>query len=353
MRWIRVRRGQQQSGGDDSNNYQAGRDIVQCGVSASEARTIALDVYNANFLTLSGVAEQVARDRAERITQDFLEKLQERDPGGLASMQDPDMLRTVFTAQEGFACSGEEDLAKALVDILVDRAAQKERDLKTLVLNEAISVLPKLTAGQRNGVTACFLIRYTRYVGEFDLDSFYAYIEQWGSVLDIESTRRADYQHVQSAGAGLLTTFSSFDVEDAFAEAARGFFTEGFTSEQVPDDLREFLDDPEIFMPCLRDGDKIQVNGRSVAEISELEIKKGLPTQALLNLSRLGMMTHEEIRKDLVARVVGLGPFLDHWKSSGLSNFELTTAGIAIGHAYYRHVTGVSNAPLDSWLYTD
>jgi hypothetical protein len=184
----------------------------------------------------------------------------------------------------------------------------------------------------------------------FDLESFYGYIKQWDPVLDIGSTRRADYQHIQSAGAGSLSSIASIDVEPVFEEAARGFFTKGFTIDQVPDNLHEFLSDPEVFISCLRDGDRIQVNCRSLAEISDLEMKKGMPAQSLANLSMIGVMTYEEIRNDLVSRVAKFGSFLDNWKSSGLSNFELTTAGIAIGHAYYRHVTGVPNAPLDSWL---
>ena len=100
-----MRPSQDLSGGPESTNLQAGRDITY-GVTATEARQIALDVYNANYLKLAGVAEDTARDRAERITRDFIETLQARNPAGLKGMGDPDMLRTLYAAQEGFACSG-------------------------------------------------------------------------------------------------------------------------------------------------------------------------------------------------------------------------------------------------------
>lgn len=138
-------RRQEQSGGDESVNIQAGQNAtVHIGVTASEVRDIALDVFRANFLELRGLAEEVARERAERITQDFIDALQKRNPAGLASIQDPDMQLSIYSAQKGYACSGDEDLEAALIDLLVDRAGQSSRDLKTLVLNQAIECLPRL-----------------------------------------------------------------------------------------------------------------------------------------------------------------------------------------------------------------
>ena len=167
-------RSQDLSGGSDSTNLQAGRDIVYNGVTAAEVREIALDVYEANILRLTGIAEDVARGRAERITLDYLEKLKSGNPAALNSIQDPDMLNTIFTAQKAYAYSGEEDLEKVLVDLLVDRSGQQDRELKTLVLNEAIAALPKLSIRQRKSIAFWFFIRYTRYIGPLNLDMYYA-----------------------------------------------------------------------------------------------------------------------------------------------------------------------------------
>jgi hypothetical protein len=188
--------------GSHSTNLQAGRDIV-CGVSATEARQIALDVYDANFLKLAGVADDVARDRAERITREFVETLQARNPSGLANMGDPDMLRALYAAQEGYACSGEDDLEKALVDLLVDRAGQTERDLKTHVLNQAIATLPKLTMKQRAAVTVVFCVKNTRYNGPFNLSDFYHYLTRYlvPFVADIPDNS-ADFGYMEYTGVG-------------------------------------------------------------------------------------------------------------------------------------------------------
>jgi hypothetical protein len=345
-----MKRGQQQSAGADSTNFQAGGDIVYLGPTVTEIRDIALDVFKSNFLTLSGVAEQTARDRAERITREFLEELMKRTPGAINNVQDPDMLQAVYTAQKGYACSGEEDLESALVDLLVDRAGQVERNLKTLVLNEAIATLPKLTVGQREAITTCFLIRYTRYVGPMTLPDLYKWLDEniGPFCVNVTANRRSDYQHLQSVGAGALTAFQ-ISLESALQQSCRGFFTNGFTVEQVPIELHLMLNNPSIFMTCIRDPRMLQINARSKVDVEELEKANGFTGHQLINLSANRLMSEGDIRGEVTSTTPRVGPLFDHWNSSGLGSVELTSAGIAIGHAYWQHMTSQS-APLDEWL---
>jgi hypothetical protein len=345
-----LRRGQRQSGGADSTNVQAGQDVViHVGVTAAEARTIALDVFEANLIKLSGVAEQTARDRAERITREYLRQLEERSPAGLESIRDPDMLQAVYNAQQGYARSGEEDLEAALVDLLVERSGQKERDLKCLVLNEAIAILPKLSGGQRRAITACFLIRFISYMGPFSLQAAYEYInDNLAPFADIVMNKRADYLYMHAAGAGSPSALT-LTVADAFSQSLFAFFTDGFPERRVPPPRRTLLDDTSIFVPCLRNPKNWQINARSVEEVKRLQIDKGIADNLLLNLYREGLMSLPAIREDVVSHIPVMQGFMDHWDSSGLSNFELTAVGITIGHAYWRSFTGQST-PLDIWL---
>src|SRR5918999_2351247 len=144
---------QRQEGGRESTNIQAGRDItVSQGPSVEEVREIALDVFHRNFLQLQGLAEDVARGRAEKITNEFLKQLQDRNPAALESSKDPDMQLALFSAQREYARSGDADLEQVLVDLLVDRASEQHPGLRTIVLNEAITAAPKLTEDQRRAV---------------------------------------------------------------------------------------------------------------------------------------------------------------------------------------------------------
>lgn len=261
------------------------------------------------------------------------------------------MLRTLYAAQEGYACSGEEDLEAALIDLLVDRAGQTERDLKTHVLNQAIATLPKLTKKQRAAATVSFCVRNTRYTGPFDLTSFYAYLALYLApfVEDIPGNS-ADFGYMEYAGVGSVATFMVTTLEDAYGEQACGFFSNGFTKEVAPNEWAPFLDDPEVFIPSLRDPEKLQIRARSMHEIRELSKAKGIPS--LITNAKTGRMLPAQIRADMVAHVPALGTLFDKWGEAGggnLATFHLTAVGIAIGHACQRKVVGHA-APLELFL---
>ena len=192
-------RSQDLSGGQGSTNLQAGNDIViNTGVTVTEARCIALDIFKSNFLAMTGVAEQTVRERVEKITNEYLEQLEKRNPSLLATVQDPDMLQSIYSAQKGYACSGEEDLESALIGLLIERSEQTGRNLETLVLNQAIECLPKLTIGQRKAITISFLVHHTRYVGPLALPALYQCLtSNFAPFAKIPSNTAADYRYLQ------------------------------------------------------------------------------------------------------------------------------------------------------------
>ena len=139
---------QSQTSGDKSLNIQGEDVTLNLGVNYSEARQIALDVFEANFYKLSPIAGNIARERASELIDDFLGKLAQKNPLGIENTKDPDVQYAIFTAQREYARSGDKDLSDILVDILVDRISQKERSILQIVLNEALQVAPKLILHQ-------------------------------------------------------------------------------------------------------------------------------------------------------------------------------------------------------------
>ncbi len=161
---------QEQTSGDNSYNIQA-RD-VSIGISYSDAKLIAEDVFNANFYKLAGVAQETARKRADELLNNFLKGVSQQRPEALEGMSDPDLQFAVFTAQREYARSGDKELGDVLVDILIDRAGQSERSLLQIVLNESLTIAPKLTAEQFDVLSLIFLLRYTRKTDITDLPGF-------------------------------------------------------------------------------------------------------------------------------------------------------------------------------------
>ena len=125
---------QNQESGDNSTNLQGKTIIINQGLSYADAKEIALDVFKSNFLELSAKAAETAKRRAEELVDNFLNELKQRAPESLNKMEDPGMQYAIFTAQKEYAKTGDKDLSKLLVDILVDRSKQEDRDLKQIVL---------------------------------------------------------------------------------------------------------------------------------------------------------------------------------------------------------------------------
>jgi hypothetical protein len=344
---------QRQSGGEGSSNFQAGGDLViRQGLSADEVRDIALDVFSRNFLELRGLAEDVALARAEKITNDFLGKLADSNPGAMANAADPDMQRSLFNAQREYACSGDDDLELALVDLLVDRAGESQPGMRRIVLNEAITAAPKLPIGQRRALAFAFLVRHASFIGALSLEALHEeYFRSAMAPLAEELPRnQAAFQHIEYVGAGTVS-MGSVSFAAAMARKQRPWFTRGFSRDEVPLEVADLMNDAEIAIPCLRDPDRLQLrvaNEETLAELLATRGRTGAEPQ-LLALFNAGAMSDEEVRREIEERTPELRDGIDAWETTSLKQLNLTTVGIAIGHGYWRRVTGI-DAPLSIFL---
>ncbi|WP_050749465.1 LPO_1073/Vpar_1526 family protein [Thermoanaerobacter italicus] len=169
---------QVQKSGNNSTNIQANEVKIINGVTYTEARQIAQEVFEANFYRLSEQAMQLAKARANELMDYFLSELQKRAPHALPSVLDPDMQFVLYTSLREYARAGDKDLGQLLVDILVDRAKNNERTLMQIVLNESLSVVPKLTIEQFDALSLIFLIKYTKYLDMRNIQILSAYISE-------------------------------------------------------------------------------------------------------------------------------------------------------------------------------
>ena len=160
-----MRNKQDASGGDNSTVNQAGGNIINnyYGIDYRTAREISLDAFNENIYKLSEKAAAVATQRAEELMDNFLSKLEEVEkqmPGLINKTQDPDIQYAVINAQKQYARRGEKESLDLLTNLLLDRFKAEDGSLKSIVLNECIELMPKLTNTQIVNVTIIFLVKY-------------------------------------------------------------------------------------------------------------------------------------------------------------------------------------------------
>ncbi len=342
---------QKQESGDNSTNYQA-TNINQYGISYRDAKEIAIDVFKANFLTLKDEARQIAEERAEFITNSVLEKLQESNPQLLESFKEPSLQSALYSAQKGYVISGEQEVGKLLVDILVDRANQQERNLRQIVLDESLEVAPKLTINQLDSLTLIFTLKYTMNFTIVDLESFKNYLEKYIQPFTQGLTKELScYQHLEYCNCSSISLASAGALE-SFLHKYRGLFCKGLTNEELENSHGDLSKFGNMLIPSLHDKNKLQVRAMDEKVIEKEAKKQGISDENISHLKQVfqnSFMSHEEVSSYIKAQGEFMEKLFDYWDNSEMKSMTLTSVGIALAQANFKRKTGLSY-DLSIWI---
>jgi hypothetical protein len=327
--------------GDSSTNIQIG--TITQGLTVSEVRQIALDIFRANFFNLSTVAKNIAEQRAKKITEDFLNKLQMQHPQGLQLAQDPDFQHALFTVQKEHARCEDKDLGELLVDLLVDRTKQQSRSILQIVLNESLTVAPKLTLDQLAALSLVFVLRYTEDPSIKTHQRLWDYLDRYlAPFAPLISAKAACYQHLEYSGCGTVVP-EKINLAEQFRKNYGGLFSVGFSATRRMAKLLSIKDSHPIFIRCINDSSRYQINAinekaiRSECErfgVLEEDVKK------VLDLYNESLMERDEVQKLIIKSRGFMRTVFDVWENSQMGHFTLTSVGIAIGHANVKKNVG-------------
>jgi hypothetical protein len=333
---------QKQNVAEGSTAIQAGRDITITGLNYTDVKNIALDVFTANFYKLAEVANEVARDRAEQITEDFLLKLEKENPDGFKKSDDPDFQYALFTVQREYARNGDKELGDLLVDLLVDRSKQEQRDILQIVLNESLLTAPKLTESQLAILAVIFLFGYTQ-VFVRDHHMFAEHLDKYVALFASKLVKNlASYQHLEFSSSGSIG-LGERRLESILGTTYQGLFLKGFEEKEIIDRSISIGLDQRYFTQCLNDPSKLQVNA-----INKNSLDENLEKDAILAEDRaqihalfdIGKMDDSEIKDKCIEIRPYMSTIFETWSGSAMKNFTLTSVGIAIGHANIKRLVG-------------
>jgi hypothetical protein len=333
---------QEQNVSDGSTAIQAGGNVT-IGLTYAEARNVALDVFRANFYELAGVAKEIATARAEEITEAFLSKLQQENPNGFKKSDDPDFQYALFTVQKEYARNGDKELGNLLVDLLVDRSKQEQRDILQIVLNESLNTAPKLTESQLAALSIIFLFRYTQFNGIENHQMFAELLDKHVTPFASKLVKNiACYQHLEFSGSGSIG-LGERSLESILGMTYQGQFLKGFEEKEITDRGISIGLDQRFFLQCLNESSKLQVNANSKEILSQCleEFKILAEDSAQIHaLFDLGKMNDSEIKDKCIEIRPYMSDLFKIWSESAMKNFTLTSVGIAIGHANIKRLVG-------------
>ena len=334
---------QEQRGGAHSTNIQAHSIVIAQGLSVTDVRDIALEVFRSNFIKLSGDAINVASERAREITDQFLSELQKHHPAGLAQAQDPDFQYALYTAQREYARCGDKELGDLLVDLLVDRTKHQQRSLLQIVLNESLVVAPKLTTNQLAALSVVFALRYTMSAGINSSESLFSYLDSIASpFVGLLDKKDACFQHLDYSGCGTIG-IGSVELANVFRKHYKGLFSKGFAFQELVARGVAIRQDSPLITRCLHNSEKLQVNAMNDNVLRQEAAKLDTSchdVDRLIALSEFALMNQAEAKNYLIATHPCMAALFDAWEGSMMKNLTLTSVGIAIGHANIKKTLG-------------
>lgn len=331
---------QTQTAGDSCVNIQA-QHLHIAGISAGEARQIALDVYKANFAALSQEAISTALSRAEKLSDDLIAKLSELDEKLLSQFRTPSMQLAVLGAQREYARTGDETVEQLLVSLLVDRARENKRNLRQIALEEAITVIPKLTEKQVDILTLNTLVNDHYFVAR-SLPALKDYLSTVARFKAMIRFMSPDIRHLEFAGCAKLTSPTRIKSLDAkLKESFPGLFPKGFTREAfaaaVPQSERF-----ESLLVQMESTDLVRLNAISAEDINSFFQAHGIGNEEkkfLFDLLRSTSMDFKEVQQILIEMEPSLD-FLFSFDNRDIFNLELTPVGVAIATANFARKIG-------------
>lgn len=343
-----------QEGGEDSTNIQAETvNITHTGLTYLDAKEIALDVFKSNFLQLSKDAADVAKERAEHLVDNFLQKLKETSPDKIENIKDPDIQYAIYTAQKECARSGEKELEEILADILIERISENT-PLKKIILNESIGIISKLTNQQLDVLTLIFLIQCNTEIIISNKENLLEYLQShYTPFIENLTKDKSCFLHLEYAGCCSTITMDLHKLSEIFLRRYRHLFSMGFSLQHFKDITNNDDSLLSLITPCLNNSDLFQLNITDNQELKDIVVNKLLKGHDIYNkistLSRTTTMRNKDIEDELIIQIPQIKNLFDTWISSYMCAMNPTSVGIAIACFNLKQKTGIK-LDLTNWI---
>lgn len=335
-----------QTAGENSKNLNVMGDYHE-GLSYKDARQVALDVFKANSSVYTEIAKKTIEERVVNITDDIFTMIYSELPDTVEKLVEPAVQDTLLKIQKEYAKNDDPALKERLIALLKNRLKADEKDMETIVLDEALEIVPKLTGIQLNILSLHLTVLRILHHEVTNRDTFFHMLTS--KILLFYSNRMSktiEYAHLQYLGCtGILSEGSTYKpIEEIFRNRYAGLFSRGFSREEFYEymgiEIQEFQ---QLITTCQIDKEKYQFNAmnENVLKYSIAQSGKQEYEEKLLQYYKEHIMEVKEIKDDISSHVQGFEELADFWKkTSEFKSMNLTSVGIEIGLLNYNLQTG-------------
>lgn len=335
-----------QIAGENSKNLNVMGDYHE-GLSYKDARQVALDVFKANSSVYTEIAKKTIDERVVNITDDIFTMIYSELPDTVEKLVEPAVQDTLLKIQKEYAKNDDPALKERLIALLKNRLKADEKDMETIVLDEALEIVPKLTGIQLNILSLNLTVLRILHHEVTNRDTFFHMLTS--KILLFYSnhmSKTMEYAHLQYLGCtGILSEGSTYKpIEEIFRNRYAGLFSRGFSREEFYEymgiEIQEFQ---QLITTCQIDKEKYQFNAmnENVLKYSIAQSGKQEYEEKLLQYYKEHIMEVKEIKDDISSHVQGFEELADFWKkTSEFKSMNLTSVGIEIGLLNYNLQTG-------------
>ncbi|GHC95157.1 LPO_1073/Vpar_1526 family protein [Novosphingobium pokkalii] len=345
---------QDQRVAEGATAIQSQRDtIVNQGLSSNDFRSIVESLFDQmpKFIETALTAMDV---RLNAFEDSLIKRFDHDATAKREAFSDPDFLHIVIEAQRAYARTGDPETHGTLVDLIAKRSSEDTRSRRAFAINEAITVVSRLTKNDMSELAFAFYARHTKNPAINDLSSFCANLNAYiYELLDDLETDRDSYEYLVSQRC---TAISALEISllDIWRQVYPGLFMKGFSAEEVDKIVEDstpdvkFLLTPSEFDPSRRRPRAISLEELlsiyRTPSVSEEHVRR-IWSQAIASLA-----DDDAIVQKLKPECPRIEEVIYKWNSSSLKSLDLTTIGKVIGHARLTQIPTFENADLSIWI---
>lgn len=130
------------------------------GINAEQASQIAINLFRDNFPKLQEEARKIARERAEELCNEIINKLDIQGKKDFSEFTDPDIQFVLSKSQQEYARFGTKELLELLSEIVINRINYNYDYYMKILIDKAIDVAEFLTPAQLNYLSIIFLCKH-------------------------------------------------------------------------------------------------------------------------------------------------------------------------------------------------
>lgn len=344
-----------QESGDNSTNIQVKGDYNN-GLSYSDARQVALDVFKANYYELSKEAMETVNSRLALITDNIIKKIYTELTDKVERLKEPSIQSSIYEVQKEYVKTGDDILGSQLTNILIERIKSTDRTLKQIALDEAIRILPKLTNEQIDMLTFSLSLVYLHRVSSI------ANIAVLKSLISSEITpfchanvNKTDITHLQSCGCLTLMpeTKKFIEYEDLLGKLYPGLFNNGFTEQEAKDNISNDLSEiKKILLTCQHDPLKYQFDGMNEDVLKLLFEQHNINItlrDKIIAFNTSKKMSNGEIKQFVINDIPNGNDIFTLWDNSNIRTNSLTPTGKVIALINF-NIRANKAYSIDNWL---